>query len=140
MMNKILVKILLALTLVLLVSCRKEDAPRVPVPVETETEIQLRTGYWAYYNIKESSTVGYGIIGDSIDDAEWFARLDWDIAFSENGIRTNSGTSGRGKGGIRIQPTVPDSLNLSEYEEYRYQFSDFSIDTEGIYTEILIDR
>lgn len=125
--------------LVSMVSCRKDDSPKVPVPVETESTIDLRIGYWTYYSIKEACTVGYGLIGDPTDDAEWFARLDWDIAFSETGIRTNSGTSGRGNGGIRVQPTVPDSLNLNEYQSYRYQFSDFVVDTQGIYTETLMN-
>lgn len=117
-------------------ACRKESVKTVPVPVESEETIQLKVGYWTYYNIKNSETVGYGLIGDSIDDSEWYLRKDWDIAFSETGIRTNSGTSGNGDGGIRIMPEVPDSLNLSEYEEYRYQFTDFLSDTLGIYTEI----
>lgn len=117
-------------------ACRKESVKTVPIPVDSEVTIQLKDGYWTYYNIKNSEEVGFGLIGDSIDDSEWFLRSDWDVAFSVTGIRTNSGTSGKAGGGIRIMPQVPDSLNLSQYEEYRYQFNDFLEDTLGIYTEI----
>lgn len=80
--------------------------------------------------------IGYGLIGNEKDDQEWYGRTDWDVAFSESGIRTNSGTSGVGKGGLRIQPQIPDTVEMSELEEYHYLFTDFIQDTLGVYTEI----
>lgn len=117
-------------------SCRHEAEEKVPEPQASSATIQLKTGCWTYYNIKEKSIIGYSLIGNDKEDQEWYGRTDWDVAFSETGIRTNSGTSGVGKGGIRLQPSVPDSLDLSELEEYHYLFTDFIQDTLGVYTEI----
>lgn len=128
-MNK---HIIIAAIALLLCGCRKEQAPTVPPAQLSEITLTLKPGQWLYYNIKTSQTVGYSTIGNEADDQEWYGRSDWDIAFSEDAIKTNSGTSGHGKGGIRFQPTIPDTLELSDYEEYRYKFTDFKIDTLDI--------
>jgi|GEM_PF-274962 len=121
-------------------SCHEEKAPTVPPAQLSETVIQLKPGYWTYYDISEESVSGYSLIGDSIQDAEWYGRSDWDIAFSENGMRTNGGTSGHGRGGIRMEPQIPDTLELTEYEEYRYLFTDFIMDTLDVRTLIPMDN
>ena len=59
--------------------------------------------------------VGRSTIGDAEEDKEWADRLDWDIAFSEGGIRTNGGASGRGNGGITV---ISDGdFNLDSYDK-----------------------
>lgn len=122
-----------------LTACRREKLV-VPEPVENEVTITLKTGQWAYYSMRDAEVVGYSIIGSDKEDREWFDRTDWDVAFSESGIRTNGGTSGCGQGGLRLQRTAPDSLHLSEYDAYRYEFSDFVVDTLGVYTETLMNQ
>ena len=97
-----------------MVSCHdgKENG-REPVPVKHELTLTLEPGRWIYYNITDSTVVGMSLIGDDVQDAEWGGRTDWDIALSESGIRTNSGTSGRGNGGLAL---ISDSLYDTESE------------------------
>lgn len=129
---------LFLLAVLAMTACRREKLV-VPEPVETEVSITLKTGQWTYYSLRDAEVVGYSLIGNAEEDEVWFNRTDWDVAFSESGIRTNSGTSGSGRGGVRLQRTAPDSLHLSEYEAYQYQFSDFVVDTLGVYTEKTIE-
>lgn len=136
MRNNIRTSLIVIALAAVLCGCRHEKEEKVPVPQASSSTIQLKTGYWAYYSIKDNSVIGYGLIGNEKDDQEWYGRTDWDVAFSESGIRTNSGTSGVGKGGLRIQPQIPDTVEMSELEEYHYLFTDFIQDTLGVYTEI----
>ena len=93
---------------VMIVSCReKGDTVHEPVPVKRELTLTLEPGKWIYYNISDSTGMGSSDIGDAEQDAEWRDRIDWDIALSESGIRTNSGTSGRGNGGLAL---ITDSI------------------------------
>jgi len=93
---------------VMIVSCReKGDTVHEPVPVKRELTLTLEPGKWIYYNISDSTVMGSSDIGDAEQDAEWRDRIDWDIALSESGIRTNSGTSGRGNGGLAL---ITDSI------------------------------
>jgi len=93
---------------VTVVSCReKGDTVHEPVPVKRELTLTLEPGKWIYYNISDSTVMGSSDIGDAQQDAEWRDRIDWDIALSESGIRTNSGTSGRGNGGLAL---ITDSV------------------------------
>ena len=52
--------------------------------------------------------MGTSAFGDSSADSEWRQRTDWDIAVCGDLIRTNSGMSGTGNGGIQV---VPDDYN-----------------------------
>ena len=108
-MNKRYINILLCLAAVVLCmsSCRDRSDDREPVEVETLLTLTLEPGKWIYYSISDSSIVGRSDIGDAEQDQEWAAQLNWDIAFSESGIRTNGGTSGRGKGGLTV---ISDSI------------------------------
>ena len=51
---------------------------------------------WHYYSFEQSKFVGSAEI---TEDAEWAKRTDWDMAICRYKVRTNSGTSGVGKGG-----------------------------------------
>lgn len=108
----------------LLTSCNAGDASSTVT--ESHMSIGLKPGYWTYISLKDSATVGFGQIGDSLDDANWHDRTDWDIAFSEYGIRTNSGTSGIGNGGLTV---LPDSVPAEEITVFR---NDYKPDTAGI--------
>lgn len=122
-MNKRYINILLCLAAVVLCmsSCRDRSDDREPVEVESLLTLTLEPGKWIYYSISDSTIVGRSDIGDAEQDQEWAAQMNWDIAFSESGIRTNSGTSGRGNGGLAV---ITDSIyalqNVSSLMELNY--------------------
>lgn len=112
-----------------IVSCHDgKGSGREPVPVRHELTLTLEPGRWIYYSITDSTVVGRSPIGDDAQDAEWGGRTDWDIALSESGIRTNSGTSGRGKGGLAL---ISDSLYDTESENPLMTL-DYHTDTLGV--------
>ena len=48
--------------------------------------------------------VGTCAVTDTLAQQTYAARTDWDIAIADGRIRTNSGTSGIGDGGIALSP------------------------------------
>lgn len=116
-MNKKIIYIYIALSVlfsVTLISCRdRKEHEHEPVAVKHELTLTLEPGKWIYYSIADSAIVGRSDIGDIDQDQEWAAQTNWDIALSESGIRTNSGTSGRGNGGLAV---ISDSI----YELKKY--------------------
>lgn len=122
-MNKIIKYIALSVLLsASLISCHDKKTPEhEPVPVKRELTLTLAPGKWVYYSISDSTVIGYSDIGDIEQDQEWAAQTNWDIALSESGIRTNSGTSGRGNGGLAV---ITDSIyalqNVSSLMELNY--------------------
>ena len=104
----------LLLLLVFTSSCKDKDADSELQLFNNELIITLEPGKWVYYSISDSIVRGKSDIGSEEQDLEWKDRLDWDIALSEYGIRTNSGTSGRGNGGLSI---ISDSVyNNNSFE------------------------
>lgn len=81
-------------------SCEKNE-PKNPKEEEkkdnsTTYMLSRKTGYsndWIYF----SFSTGKEVTG--ITEKNKTERLDWDIAFNVNNMRTNSGKSGKGKGG-----------------------------------------
>jgi hypothetical protein len=90
-------------SLVVFQACNKDDDDVITPPVGDE--VQLGVGgpsaftKWFYFSFSSGEQVG---IGDATaaSDAEWKARTDWDIAFHMADVRTNSGVSGNGQGGV----------------------------------------
>lgn len=62
--------------------------------------IELQDNVWTYISLTEGKVVGTGKLGSEEDDSAWAARQDWDIALCNGAIRTNGGSSGRGKAAI----------------------------------------
>ena len=57
------------------------------------------------------------------DDAIWKARLDWDLAFHYKDVRTNSGKSGNGKGGM-LEASSSDFSKVTEAPASSYTVDD----------------
>ena len=130
-MNKKIIYTILSVLLasITFISCRdKVKNESEPVPVKRELTLTLEPGKWIYYSISDSTVMGTSDIGDTEQDAEWHDRNDWDIALSELGIRTNSGTSGRGNGGLAV---ISDSL-YNTVKEYSLMGLDYKPDTLGV--------
>lgn len=83
--------------------CSRDNGTGAPAPaqVETLTIEGLDDQTWVYVSLEEGRTVGTSPLGDAEQDAAWKARTDWDIAICGELLRTNSGTSGNGSGGIQ---------------------------------------
>ena len=57
------------------------------------------TNDWLYFNLRTGKAFNLSAPNQDIREGEQTARTDWDIAFCGYRLRTNSGTSGIGKGG-----------------------------------------
>lgn len=79
-----------------------ESNGRDPQPVDAELTITgISDTQWTYVSLETNSVIGTSPLDDSDADAQWADRTDWDIAICGDMIRTNSGSSGKGQGGIR---------------------------------------
>ncbi len=97
-MKRILYSILIAL---LSTACVKYEA----LPF-TGKVLPRRSGYinnvtndWIYYNLRTGEIFNAYQVNTDIIEGNQKNRLDWDLAFCGNKLRTNSGTSGNGHGG-----------------------------------------
>lgn len=87
-------------------SCSQDNSntpgtPAEPARVESLTIEGLNDQTWVYVSLEQGKVVGSSPLGDEEQDAAWKARTDWDFALCGELIRTNSGTSGTGNGGIQ---------------------------------------
>ena len=99
-----------AISLAAAVSCQ---VFRGPEPVSGEVTFAISDTEWTYFCFETGAVVGTSEFGDKDQDAEWAVRTDWDIAFCGDYIRTNSGDSGAGKGGIQ-RNTTDNFYSLTE--------------------------
>lgn len=120
------VKILsLILAASLCCACNHNES-KEPV-IEAEVTIhKLDNGKWLYFSIKDGETVGTSTFLSDEEDKLWAARSDWDFAICGDYIKTNSGTSGNGKGGILRD----ESHNFHTLKEA--PADGYLIDSEGI--------
>ncbi len=81
-------------------SCKGEN-PYSGIPEANTVTIDVGIDHWTYFSFRTGDVVGTGALNSQADDLEWYARTDWDIALCGDMIRTNSGTSGKGSGGIQ---------------------------------------
>lgn len=95
-------KVFLALSVALatLVSCSNDDNQSVTETKEVSIDATSKTS-WNYYSFSTGKLVGIGE-ESAEDNAEWFARTDWDIAINKYNVRTNSGaaTTAGSTGGV----------------------------------------
>ena len=55
---------------------------------------------WYFFSFAKSEIIGSCDAMDSLANEEWYNRTDWDLAFHRQNIKSNSGVSGVGRGGI----------------------------------------
>ena len=55
---------------------------------------------WHFFSFAEGEVIGSCDAMDSVAYAEWYNRTDWDLAFHRQNIKSNSGVSGVGQGGV----------------------------------------
>lgn len=74
---------------------------------------------WTYFSFSSGEVVGKSLFGDADEDKSWGERRDWDFAVCGDFIKTNSGTSGVGLGGVQINTTSTfDNLVEAPIDSY----------------------
>jgi len=112
--------ILVLLTaLILASSCQNKGDVREP-NVSAELTINgLSDTHWTYFSFSLGETVGSSEYCNEEQDAEWAKRTDWDFAICGDKIKTNSGDSGIGLGGVQRNTTDAFStLEIAPTEGY----------------------
>jgi hypothetical protein len=59
---------------------------------------------WHFFSFAEGGVIGACDAADSVACDAWRRRTDWDLAFHRQNIKTNSGASGIGQGGVMKYP------------------------------------
>lgn len=85
----------------LLVACKEGVHQDEPAEEQFIEAGDFDMAVWTYFNLHKNLPVGTSTFGDTHLDSVWAQRTDWDFALCGPYIRTNSGTSGIGKGGLR---------------------------------------
>ena len=112
---------MLLVATLLLASCgENHDVSPADSPVGKQGELVLPVddAHWTYYSLEQGKIVGTSLFGDGNEDARWKQRTDWDIAVCGDLIRTNSGTSGMGNGGLQIVPEGYSQLKDAPQDGY----------------------
>lgn len=119
-MTKHIIFSLLA-ALALLASCSDgadNSASGQAVGKSGEMNVTANDAVWTYYSIEQNKVMGTSVFGDSTADSQWKQRTDWDIAICGDLIRTNSGTSGTGNGGLQVVPQGYNELENAPQSGY----------------------
>lgn len=109
---------MLASMMLLLAGCATEDAVGRGVQ-DVSLTVNDVPNRWTYVSLSAHVVVGSSSLGDAREDALWMMRTDWDIAFCNGMIRTNSGSSGKGKGGITWTPVDYDGIENLRAPSYQ---------------------
>ena len=59
---------------------------------------------WHFFSFAEGEVIGSCDAMDSVAYVGWYERKDWDLAFHRQNVKSNSGISGSGTGGIMEYP------------------------------------
>lgn len=84
------------------ISCSKSNSDEQPLAETKEAYIDATSKTsWHYFSLSQNKVVGTGEESE-VDNQQWAARNDWDLAVNRYSIRTNSGaaTSIEAKGGV----------------------------------------
>jgi len=82
---------------------------------------------WHFFSFSAGGIIGSCNVSDSTAYAEWRKRIDWDLAFHRQNIKTNSGMSGDGQGGILKYPQATfdfDAVNEAPEDGYATDVAD----------------
>lgn len=89
------------LCLLSVTACSSEEEA-ISVPTDSYLNVSgLTNTRWHYVSLAAGKVIGTSLFGSVREDSAWAQRLDWDLALCGALIRTNSGTSGKGQGGLK---------------------------------------
>ena len=95
------------------VSCQQPSRGPQPLVEKEMTLSGLSDDHWTYFSFESGETVGTSLFLSEEDDAAWSRRDDWDFAICGKYLKTNSGTSGIGAGGV-LRDGTHNFLTLEE--------------------------
>jgi len=75
------------------------------------------TNDWLYFNLRTGEVFNETAPSQDIEEGEQIDRTDWDLAFCGYHMRTNSGTSGNGEGGV-IELGYGDYDNWTDISQF----------------------
>lgn len=125
-MKRICVSILL-LSLAFWGSCGDDNGSGSPETVEGTLHIDNKKDAWTYVSLTRSEVSGTCALGDTLSERRWSQRSDWDIAICGAMIRTNSGTSGQGKGGIVSTRAAYENVEVAPEGDYEVDKDTFEM-------------
>lgn len=105
-------KIIYFLIGLFLFSCSQDETNNATNLEEKNIEIPNIPNKWTYISLSQGTTIGSCELDDTLTQKEFYKRTDWDIAICNGIIRTNSGTSGIGKGGITTTETTFQNVDI----------------------------
>lgn len=93
--------VVIAVVMVCLSGCTKYDADDFTGKIMPRVSGYTTgvTNDWIYFNLRTGEVFNRTAPNQDIKEGEQLERTDWDLAFCGYHMRTNSGTSGPGKGG-----------------------------------------
>lgn len=99
------------------ISCQSDkSSENTKLPDSQLTVESVSDTCWTYISLDRNEVVGTSPLDSPESDEEWRQRSDWDIAICGDMLRTNSGTSGIGDGGIvRIDDAIYESLDEESF-------------------------
>lgn len=97
----------------MLLACASDNGGDISKTVveQTGNSMDVKDMEWTYYSLEKGQVIGSSAFGDSDADSLWKHRQDWDFAICGDMIRTNSGTSGIGYGGLITTDVPYEQLN-----------------------------
>ena len=106
-------------------ACSDDSSDPVAPPLTNQTRtLEVSEEAWTYLNLTTGEVVGTSPLGDETADEQWKNRTDWDLAFCGDMVRTNSGTSGRGQGGLQVLDEPYATVLEAPYEGYAVDTDD----------------
>ena len=111
-----------------LTACQDDSSDPATPPLTHQTRtLEVSDTTWTYLNLERGQVVGTSALGDAQADAQWKNRTDWDLAFCGDLVRTNSGTSGHGQGGLQVLDQPYESLLEAPYDGYAVDTDDHEV-------------
>lgn len=128
-MQKISKVFIWAISLLAIASC--SDGGENSVSTANVMSVSILPDTWTYISLSDGKTVGTSDLGDIDAEKSWQKRTDWDVALCNGAIRTNSGTSGAGKGGIMSSPQEFDNLDASAVTSFYVDADTVTVTRKG---------
>jgi len=128
--SRVLVSVVSLLSLLSIASCG-EGGGDSPASVANVMSVSIQPDTWTYISLSDGKTVGTSDLGDADAEKSWHNRTDWDIALCNGVIRTNSGTSGVGQGGIMSTPQGFDNVDASAVTSFNVDADTVTVIRKG---------
>ena len=104
-------------TALLTAACAEDGGHSANADESSYTEQYIESSdVWTYISLGDGKVVGTSPLGDAEADQAWSRRTDWDFATCGDLIRTNGGTSGSGRGALRLSAHSFDGLAIPDAE------------------------